>query len=319
MRIVFLGSPAFALPTLEALLATRHEVVAVVSQPDRPAGRGHRPTPPPIKVAAQARGLPVLQPADVSDSESVERLLALAPDVIVVCAYGQILRQRLLDVPKRGLLNVHASLLPRFRGAAPVAAAILAGEAVTGVTIMEVVRALDAGPIVAQVEEPITPFDTTGSLEARLAGAGARLLAYVLDDWYTGQVQPRLQEDSLVTYAPQIRREEARLDWSLPAVDLWRRVRAFNPWPVAFTTWRGHELRILAAWPLAGGGGQPPGSVLAPERLPGDAGNGEETFSVQTGAGRLAIRALQRPGRRVLSGLEFLRGQRDLVGSRLGE
>src|SRR3990170_103757 len=201
MRIVFLGSPAFALPTLEALLATRHEVVAVVSQPDRPAGRGHRSTPPPVKVAAEARGLPVLQPADVSDPESVERLLALAPDVIVVCAYGQILRQRLLDVPKRGLLNVHASLLPRFRGAAPVAAAILAGEAVTGVTIMEVVRALDAGPIVAQVEEPITPFDTTGSLGGRPPRAGPRLLAYVLDDWYTGQVLPRLQDDSLVTYA----------------------------------------------------------------------------------------------------------------------
>jgi len=299
MRIVFLGSPAFALPTLEALLATRHEVVAVVSQPDRPAGRGHRPTPPPIKVAAQARGLPVLQPADVSDSESVERLLALAPDVIVVCAYGQILRQRLLDVPKRGLLNVHASLLPRFRGAAPVAAAILAGEAVTGVTIMEVVRALDAGPIVAQVEEPITPFDTTGSLEARLARAGARLLAYVLDDWYTGRVQPRLQDDSLVTYAPQIRREEARLDWSLPAVDLWRRVRAFNPWPGAYTLWQGQRLKIHHAH-----------AVAAPSPEPGQTCLHAGLPAIATSQGLLVLDEVQPAGKKSMTGKIFLQGAR---------
>lgn len=317
MRIVFLGSPAFALPTLEALLAAGKEVVAVVCQPDRPAGRGHRPRPPAVKSYAQARGLNIIQTEDVNAAQTVERLRALDADVYIVCAFGQILRQRVLDLPRRGFLNVHASLLPRHRGAAPIAAAILAGDAVTGVTVMEVVLALDAGPIVAQAEEPISPFDTTGTLSERLARLGARLLTNVLDDWYTGQLQPFPQDESKMTYAPQVRRADARIDWSLPAVEVWRRVRAYNPWPVAFTAWRGGELRILEAWPLAGDSGRPPGTVLPPEPLPPEAGQGE-TFSVQTGAGRLAVRTLQRPGRRVLAGLEFLRGQRDFLGSVLG-
>src|SRR3972149_4652253 len=241
MRIVFLGSPAFALPSLEARLASGHEVVAVVSQPDRPAGRGHRPTPPPAKLLAQARGIAVIQAENVSEPGRVEQLRALAPDVFVVAAFGQILRQRLLDVPRRGCLNVHASLLPRHRGAAPIAAAILTGDEVTGVTIMEVVRALDAGPIAF----------------------------------------------------PPLRQARGAAG-------------------------RGEELRVLEAWPLQGESGREPGTVLAPERLPDDAGD-EETFSVQTGAGRLALRRLQRPGRRVLSGLEFLRGERGLVGQRFGD
>jgi len=319
VRIVFLGSPAFALPSLEALIASQHQIVAVVTQPDRPAGRGHSPSPPPAKVAALSHGLPVLQPENVSDPASVEQIRALEPDAFVVAAYGQILRQRLLDVPSRGALNVHASLLPRHRGAAPIAAAILAGDTVTGVTIMEVVRALDAGPIVAQVQEPIRDSDTTGSLEQRLAAAGARLLASVLDRWLDGSLKGTPQDESLATYAPQIQRSEARLDWSKPAVELWRRVRAYNPWPVAYTAFRGEELRILEAWPLAAPGGAPPGTVLPPGRLPPEAGAGdEETFAVQTGDGALAIRRLQRPGRRALSGIEFLRGQRDFVGARLG-
>jgi methionyl-tRNA formyltransferase len=195
-----------------------------------------------------------------------------------------------------------------------VAAAILAGDDVTGVSIMEVVRALDAGPVVARVEEPIAPSDSTGTLEKRLAAAGARLLAETLDPWLDRRVEAAPQDDSLATYAPQLTRADARLDWSQPAVELWRRVRAFNPWPVAFTTWRGEELRIWEAWPLPGGHGAP-GEVLAAERLPADAG-GEETFSVHTGSGRLAIKTVQRQGRKALAGLEFLRGQRDLVGSR---
>ena len=336
MRIVLLGSPAFTLPTLHALAATEHTIVAVVTQPDRPAGRGHAPTPPPVKVAALELGLTVRQPENVSAPESVEALRALEPDVFVVAAYGQILRQRLLDVARRGSLNVHASLLPRHRGASPIAAAILAGDAVTGVTIMEVVRALDAGPMVARVETPISPFDTTGSLEERLSQAGAQLLVETLAPWAEGRLMPEPQDDAFATYAPQLKREEARLDWSLPAEDLWRRVRAFNPWPVAYTTWRGEELRIWDAWPLAGDSGATPGTVLAPERLAAEAiippsamergargevsgAVAEETFLVQTGAGRLVIRRLQRAGRRAVSGLEFLRGQRNLVGSRFGE
>ena len=319
MRIVFFGSPQFALPSLRKLLESGQEVVGVVSQPDRPAGRGHAAAPPPVKQLALERGLLVLQPEKVSDPDSVETLRLFEPDVFVIAAYGQILRQRLLDVPKRGILNVHPSLLPRWRGASPVAAAILAGDEMTGVTLMEMVRALDAGPIVARIESPISPHDTTGALEARLAQAGAALLADSLDAWASGQLTATPQDESLVTYAPQLTRADALLDWTLPAVDLWRRVRAFNPWPVAHTQWRSEELRILEVWPLPLVGGELPGTVLPPAPLPPEADDPQTTFAVATGAGTLAIRRLQRPGKRALSGDEFLRGQRGFVGERLGD
>jgi methionyl-tRNA formyltransferase len=319
MRIVFFGSPAFSLPTLEALLASTHDVVAVVTQPDRPAGRRHALTPPPVKVTALERGLPVLQPAKVSDEASVEQLQAFGADVFVVAAYGQILRRRVLDLPKRGCLNVHASLLPRHRGASPVAAAILAGDEVTGVTIMEMVRALDAGPMVATVEEPILPSDTNGSLEARLAVAGARRLVEVIDDWAAGAIVAVPQDDALSTYAPQIRRTDALIDWSRPAVEIWRAVRAYSPWPVAYTTYGGQELHILEAWPVYERSGWEPGTVLAPVRLAPEAGLGEvEALAVQTGVGALAVLRLQRPGGKPMSGLDFLHGQREFLGARLG-
>jgi len=318
VRIVFFGSPEFAVTSLDALIDAGHDVRAVVSQPDRPAGRGHGTTPPPMKVAAESRGLTVLQPGKVSDPEAVESLAALDAEVFVVAAYGQILRQRVLDIPSRGCLNVHASLLPRHRGASPIAAAILAGDALTGVTIMEMVRALDAGPMVARVEELISPFDTTGSLEERLAERGAELLANVIDEWASRRLAATPQDESLVTYAPHISRADALLDWSLPAVELWRRVRAYQPWPVAFTRFGDQELRVHEAWPLDSETGEP-GTVLPVRALPPEAGgSGDETFAVQTGDGVLAIRRLQKPGGRPMSGLEFLRGQRDFVGARLG-
>ena len=318
MRIVFLGSPSFALPSLEALLSTEHEVVAVVTQPDRPAGRGHALTPPPVKEAALDHGLTVLQPENVSSPESVETIRALEPDIFVVAAYGQILRQRLLDVPKRGSLNVHASLLPRWRGASPIAAAILAGDEVTGVTLMEVVRALDAGPMVAKVEEPILPSDTTGSLEERLSRAGAELLRETITPWATGEVFPQPQDEALVVYAPQLKREDARLDWSRPAIELWRQVRAYNPWPIAFTSVDGEDLRVFEAWPLDGDSGSPPGIILGLESLPVESGASEPGLAVRTGAGRLVLTQIQRPGRRRASGSEFFRGLRDMAGRRLG-
>jgi methionyl-tRNA formyltransferase len=318
MRIVFMGSPAFALPTIRALVESPHEVVAVVTQPDKPAGRGRHATPPPAKVFALERGLAVLQPVNVSSPPSVERLRALEPDVIVVAAYGQILRERVLEMPKRGSLNVHASLLPRHRGASPVTAAILAGDAVTGVTIMEVVRALDAGPMVAKVEERIGPHDTAGTLEARLADAGAALLIRVLDDWAARRIVAEPQDESASTYAPMVRRSDALIDWSLPAVEVWRRVRAYNPWPVAYTHHNGEELRVWAGWPLAGDSGEAPGTVLEAAVLPPEAGGGATAPLVQAGGGRLALLSLQRPGKRALSGLEFLRGQHNFAGSVLG-
>jgi len=305
---VFLGSPAFALPPLEALIALPGvEVVAVITQPDRPAGRGHGTTAPPVKLAALERGLTVLQPENVSAAESLEALRALAPDVAVVAAYGQILRQRFLDMPAKGCVNVHASLLPRHRGASPIAAAILAGDEKSGVTLMEVVRALDAGPAIARVEEPILDTDTTGTLEQRISLAGGRLIRESLLPWYEGALPAVPQDETLVTYAPQLRREDARLDWSLPAVELWRRVRAFNPWPVAFTTLRGEELRVLEASPLTGAG--TPGTVVA---------LGDDGPVVQCGEGRLALRRVQRAGKKAQSGAEFARGARELVGLVLG-
>ncbi len=319
MRLILLGSPRFALPTLDRLLESEHEIVAVVTQPDRPAGRGHSSMGPPVKQAALERDIRVLQPENVSSPESLDHLKELRPDIFIVAAYGQILRQRLLDLPKRGSLNVHASILPRWRGASPITAAILAGDPKTGVTIMEVVRTLDAGPIVSNREETITPFDTAGSLEERLAEAGASLLAETLTPWAERASTPRDQDDSLVTYANQLKREEARLDWSLPAEDLWHRVRAFNPWPGAFTTWNGEEIKIWQAWPLPKSGHDaPPGTVLEPQRPPPEAGIFEEAPLVQTGEGSLALISLQQAGRRPTTGIEFSRGRQSLVGSKVG-
>jgi methionyl-tRNA formyltransferase len=262
-----------------------------------------------VKILALSSGLRVLQPERVSDLEVVEQLRALEPDVAIVAAYGQILRQRFLDLPKRGSLNVHSSLVPRHRGASPIAAAILAGDAVTGVTIMEVVRALDAGPMIAKVEVPILESDTAGSLEARLAEAGARKLIEVLEPWASGELTPEAQDDSQATYAPMLKREDALIDWSRPAMEIWRQVRAFNPWPVAYTTWRGEQLRILEASPLDGNSGESIGTVV-PDR---------DGFAVQTGEGRLALSQVQLAGKRALSADVFLRGQRGLMGARLGE
>ena len=316
MRIVFMGSPAFAVPTLRALIDSPHEVVAVVTQPDKPAGRGRAWTAPPAKIFAQERGIDVLQPVNVSSPPSVEALRALEPDAIVVAAYGQILRERVLQLPSRGCLNVHASLLPSHRGASPVAGAILAGDEVTGVTIMEMVRALDAGPIVARADEPILPHDTAGSLEGRLSEKGARLLVSVLDDWRARRIEVRPQSDDEATYAPMLKRADARIDWSRSAVEIWRAVRAYNPWPVAFTTLAGEDLRILEAWPVDGDSAAAAGVVVGAGRA---GAAGPEAPLVQTGEGRVALVTVQRPGRRSVSGTEFLRGQRNLVGTRLGE
>src|SRR5262245_18758942 len=250
MRVVFLGSPEFALPSLRALVQGGQEVVAVVTQPVTPAGRSRQPMPPPVKIDALERGPLGLQPEGVTALESLAGLRALRPDVLIIAAYGQILRQAVLEVPARGALNVHASLLPRHRGASPIAAAILAGDEVTGVTIMELVRALDAGPMVAKVGERVRPTDTTGTIEARLAAAGARLLAEVLEPWAARKIESEQQDESLATYAPMVKREDARIDWHEPAVAISRKVRAYNPWPVAFSDWSGQELRLLEAWPL---------------------------------------------------------------------
>ena len=310
-----MGSPEFALPTLRELIESEHQVVSVVTQPDRPAGRGRGLRPPPAKELARAHGLPVLQPERVNAPEALADLQALAPDAIVIAAYGQILKQPLLDLPRRGSLNVHASLLPTYRGAAPAAAAILAGEQETGVTILEVIRKLDAGPVLTQRPLPIEPHDTTGTLNEKLATLGAGLLIEVLPAWERGDLTPQPQDEAQASNAPTVQREDAVIDWSLPAVDVWRRVRAYQPWPVATTRVGDEPLRILEAWPLSADPDVPPGTVLPlPEATEAPAGAG---FAVRCGQGVLAVVRAQRAGRRALTGEELLRGFQGLLGERL--
>ena len=248
MRIVFMGSPEFALPALRRLIESEHEVVAVYTQPDRPTGRGRKLKPPPVKALALEHGLLVLQPKSVSKPDSVEQMRALAPDLGVIAAYGQILKQPVLDVPRLGILNVHASLLPRWRGAAPIPAAILAGDAETGATIMRVVLALDAGPMLDAARVPIDADDTTGTLTPKVAQAGADLLVDVLPRFERGEIIPVQQDDALATYAPQIEKTDALIRWDRDdAATIARQVRAYNPWPMAYGYLDGQPLRIVEA------------------------------------------------------------------------
>jgi len=321
MSIIFIGTPSFAVPSLLALARAGHSIAAVITQPDQPAGRGRTPRPPPVKLAALDRGLPVLQPPALRDSDTLARLRALSPEVMVVVAYGVILRRDVLDIPPRGVLNVHASLLPRWRGASPIPAAILAGDERTGVTIMLMDAGMDSGPLLAQNEAPVQESDTAGSLGERLAEVGAGLLAETLPRWLAGEIEPQPQDDSRATTSPLIRKEDGALDWSLPATDTWRRVRAYNPWPGAYTTLDGELLHIWQARPLDANSSARPGTLLElgeawMNDLPVEAIN-QAAFAVQTGRGVLVPLEVQRAGRRVLSAVEFLRGMPGLIGQRL--
>jgi methionyl-tRNA formyltransferase len=310
-RVVFMGTPEFAVPTLEKL-ADAHHVVGVVTQPDRRVGRGQRLAPSPVKQAAQERGLPLLQPQTLRTPEAVAQLAAWEPNVIVVAAFGQILRKDVLDLPLHGCLNVHASLLPRWRGAAPVAAAILAGDEVTGVTIMKMDAGLDTGPILKQSKPvSISPHDTRESLERRLSRLGAKLLVEkTLPPYLAGDLLPQPQPKEGVTYAEQLHKEDGLLDWSRSAVELNRQVRAFNPWPGTFTTLHGQRLRVLRAAPLPDWRGDaPPGTVVALA----------DGCAVATGEGALRLEEVQLAGKRPMDIEAFLCGQRDCIGSCLGK
>lgn len=321
MAIVFLGTPAFAVPSLRRLVDDGYQISAVITQPDRPAGRGRAPRPPAVKTVAVELGLPVWQPASLRDPEAVRRLRQLAPEVIVAAAYGQILRQEVLEIPSRGVLNLHPSLLPRWRGASPVAAAILAGDERTGVTIILMDAGMDTGPILSQREVPINPTDTTGSLTNVLAEAGASLLAETLPRWLAGQIEPTPQDEAKATKCPLLKKEDGALDWRLAAVDLWRRVRAYNPWPGAFTYADGEMLHIWQAWPIESAREEAPGTVVTltdheRAQLPPEAAN---AFGVVAGRGVLAVLQGQRAGRRALPAGELLRGMPWLLGRRLSQ
>jgi methionyl-tRNA formyltransferase len=308
-RIVFMGTPEFAVPTL-LTLDERYQVVGVVTQPDRRAGRGRRMMASPVKGAALERGLPLFQPDTLRTSEALARLADWRPDLIVVAAFGQILRRPVLRLPAHGCLNVHASLLPRYRGAAPISAAILAGDPVTGVTIMRMDEGMDTGPILAQADCPIAADDTTASLTAKLAELGSQLLIETLPAWLAGEIAARPQDDAQATYCRPLRKEDGRLDWTRSADYLDRQVRACDPWPGAYTTWEGQRLKVLRARPVAGWQGEAePGTVVELE-----AGG----LAVVAGQGALQLLEVQLAGKKPMAAGPFARGQRHLVGGSLG-
>lgn len=308
MRIAFMGTPEFAVPALEALIASDHEVVGVFVQPDEPAGRGRNVVVPPVKKLALRHRLTVHQPPSLRGSCELDRLASLRPDVVVIAAYGKILPEAMLKVPPRGCLNIHASLLPRHRGPSPIAAAILAGDEAAGVTIMVVTKVMDTGPILTQRQMPILPHDTTGSLSQKLSGLGAELMIDTLAQWLDGRLVPQPQDGGKATYSKMMAKEDGLVDWHRPAAELWRRVRAFQPWPGCFTTWQGRTVKIIEAVPLPGQG--TPGLVVATN-------DEQAVVGVQTGDGVLGLLQVQLEGKRAMGTAEFARGQRGFVGSQL--
>jgi len=309
-----MGTPEFAVPTLK-MLFDAHDVVGVVTQPDRPAGRGRDLHQSAVKRAGIERGLPVFQPRSLRTPEAVSQLADWRPELIVVAAFGQILTQDVLDLPPHGCLNVHASLLPRWRGAAPVAAAIMAGDDMTGVTIMKMDAGLDTGPILAQRQEPVRADDTRATLMERLSVVGAELLAETLPAYLAGRLVPQPQNDEQATVADRLRKEEGRLDWSRPAIVLDRRIRAFTPWPGTYTFWQGRRLKIIAASPLPDWRGDaPPGTVIEVE----EGSPAVKEAAVVTGEGALRLEEVQPAGKRAMAVGPFLQGRQDFVGSQLG-
>lgn len=298
MRVVFAGTPGFALPPLQALLHSPHEVVAVYTQPDRPAGRGRQLTASPVKQLATAHALPVCQPQSFRQADAIERLAALQPDLMVVVAYGLILPAAVLSVPRLGCINIHASLLPRWRGAAPIQRAILAGDSETGVCLMQMDEGLDTGPVLACTKTPIATDDTGSHLHDRLARLGGQLLADNLAALEQQRLIPRDQDEALATYARKLDKAEAQLDWRADAAELARKVRAFNAWPVAQTTLGGKQLRIWEAEAIPGSNeGMLPGTIMAANRA---------GIDVACGAGRLRLHLLQLPGARPVSAADFI-------------
>jgi methionyl-tRNA formyltransferase len=303
MRLVFMGSPEFAVPTLERL-AFSYDVVGVVTQPDRPAGRGRPNRPPPVKLVAEKSGIPVLQPTRLREPAAVAQLREWSPEAIIVAAYGQILPPDVLGIPLQGCINVHASLLPRWRGAAPIQAAILHGDAETGVTIMKMDKGLDTGPILSQCSTAIREEDTTGSLSQRLALAGADLLLRTLPDYLAGTLSPQPQPSEGVTHAPALTKAEGTLDPRRPATVLARQVRAFEPWPGAFFEWEGRRLIVREALAVDASP-EAVGRISLVQGIP----------ALGTAEGSLLLEIIQPAGRNPTPGEAFVRGARGFVGA----
>jgi methionyl-tRNA formyltransferase len=300
VRIVFMGSPDFALPSLSSLAKT-HPVVGVVTQPDRASGRGRELKPPPVKTLARELGIPVMQPEKLRAPEYMAQLQDWKPDLIVVAAFGQILKKDVLDLPRHGCINVHASLLPRWRGAAPINAAILHGDEETGVTIMQMDVGLDTGPTLARKSIRIRRDDTAGSVLQALSTLGADLLIETLPEYFLGNLKPVPQLTEGATYAPMLKKDDGLLDFTRPAVELERRVRAMNPWPGAWFVWNGNLLKVLRASTISGEKGLASGVRFKVEGRP----------VVQSAEGALVLDEVQPAGRKVMSGISFLAGARE--------
>ncbi|MEZ4493560.1 MAG: methionyl-tRNA formyltransferase [Dehalococcoidia bacterium] len=299
LRVLFMGSPEFAVPSLRALVAAGYNLVCVVTQPDRPSGRGGKMTPPPVKMAAEELRIPVFQPEELRSDEAFARLQAFAPDLVVVAAYGKILSRRVLQLPTHGAANVHASLLPRWRGASPINAAILAGDAETGVSIMEMVQKMDAGPVLAREAVTISSDATTGTLEPVLADLGARTLVEVLPAWLSGKLHAEPQDEARVTFCSLIKKQDGFLAATMTAAEAERAVRAFDPWPGAFVLYRGDRLAIWRARVLPAAEVEP-GATSIIERLP----------ALGFRDGWLLLDEVQRVGARRVDGRAFLNGER---------
>lgn len=308
LRLIFFGTPEFAVPSLRALLGESDPVVAVVCQPDKPAGRGQHVSAPPVKQVALEAGVAVFQPEKLRAPDFAEILRPLAPDLIIVAAYGKILPKSLLELPRHGCINVHASLLPRYRGAAPIQWAIVRGEVRTGVTIMQMNERMDAGDILLQRETTIGADETYGELQARLAQLGAEALREALTQLHVGELPRQPQRESDATLAPMIKKQDGRIDWTQPAAHIARVVRAFNPWPSAFTYLDGKLLKVHRAHPIDTAAAAPPAAVTA-------TGDG---IAVATGQGTLLLDELQLEGRKRLPAADFARGGAIKVGTALG-
>jgi methionyl-tRNA formyltransferase len=310
-KIVFMGTPDFSVPILQQLIKDGYDVIGVVTQPDRPVGRKRVLTPPPVKVEALKHSIPVFQPEKIRQEEELEKILSLNPDLIVTAAFGQILPNKLLEAPKYGCINVHASLLPELRGGAPIHYAIMQGKQKTGVTIMYMVEKLDAGDILTRIEVPIAEEDNVGTLHIKLSTAGAKLLAETLPLLLEGRLTPKPQNNEEATFAANIKREQEKINWTKTGEEIFNHIRALNPWPVAFTTVNGQVLKIWRSEKVSGQKMEVPGTIINIE---------SDGFSVSTGnETAIKIIELQPSGKTKMMSDQFLRGSKISIGTKLGE
>lgn len=307
LRIIYAGTPEFAVPALQALIESPHELLAVYTQPDRPAGRGRKVQFGPVKQTALDAEIPVEQPVSLKDKDAQDTLAAYQADVMVVAAYGLILPQAVLDLPTYGCLNIHGSLLPRWRGAAPIHRAIQSGDTQTGVTIMQMAAGLDTGDMLLKLPCPITQDDTSQSIHDKLAADGATALLNVLEALPDGEIKPIPQDESLATYAHKLNKEEAEIDWNLPAAQIDRTIRAFNPWPVAFTRYKGKPMRLFMSRVEDINSNEPVGTIIK---------ESPDGIYIVTGDGVLSFSKLQLPGKKAMGVKDFLNG-RSLLDQRL--